>query len=136
MAMRGRRSAASRRPRIPPAGQRSTNHSRVSDRGIAPFVVELRKAGAAVNGVKRPSSFGQQRRCLFPFRSGHAMDATAPMTVTEIANAIINQGCLPEAGTRLAGGRAVFAGESCRQDGGTGRRRGAKTVETYLNEQN
>jgi hypothetical protein len=38
-------------------------------RGIAPRSVELCEASAAVNDVKRPSRFGQQRGCLFPFRS-------------------------------------------------------------------
>ena len=37
--------------------------------GIAPCSVELCEASAAVNDVKRPSPFGQQRGCLFPFRS-------------------------------------------------------------------
>jgi opacity protein-like surface antigen len=37
--------------------------------GVAPSFVELGEAGAAVNDVKRPSPFGQQRGCLFPFRS-------------------------------------------------------------------
>jgi hypothetical protein len=37
--------------------------------GIAPRSVELGEAGAAVNDVKRPSRFGQQRGNLFPSRS-------------------------------------------------------------------
>ena len=37
--------------------------------GIAPRSVELWEASAAVNDVKRPSRFEQQRGCLFPFRS-------------------------------------------------------------------
>src|SRR5258707_623425 len=37
--------------------------------GIAPRSVELCEAGAAVNDVKRPSRFGQQRGGSFPFRS-------------------------------------------------------------------
>jgi hypothetical protein len=37
--------------------------------GIAPRSVELCEASAAVNDVKRPSRFVQQRGCLFPFRS-------------------------------------------------------------------
>ena len=41
----------------------------VSDDGIAPRSVELCEASAAVNDVKRPSRFEQQRDCLFPFRS-------------------------------------------------------------------
>src|SRR5258705_13941480 len=38
-------------------------------RGIAPCFVELCEAVVAVNDVKRPSQFGQERDCLFPFRS-------------------------------------------------------------------
>jgi hypothetical protein len=37
--------------------------------GIAPRSVELCEASAAVNDVKRPSRFVQQRGCLFPFHS-------------------------------------------------------------------
>jgi hypothetical protein len=37
--------------------------------GIVPRSVELYEASAAVNDVKRPSRFEQQRGCLFPFRS-------------------------------------------------------------------
>ena len=37
--------------------------------GIAPRSVELYEASAAVNDVRRPSRFGQQSGCLFPFRS-------------------------------------------------------------------
>ena len=37
--------------------------------GIAPVFVELCEAGVAVNDVKRLSRFGQERSCLFPFRS-------------------------------------------------------------------
>jgi hypothetical protein len=37
--------------------------------GIAPCSVELCEASVAVNDVKRPSQFGQERDCLFPFRS-------------------------------------------------------------------
>ena len=37
--------------------------------GIVPRSVELCEASAAVKDVKRPSLFGQQRGCLFPFRS-------------------------------------------------------------------
>ena len=40
-----------------------------NSRGIAPRSVELCEASAAVKDVKRPSRFGQQRGCLFPFRS-------------------------------------------------------------------
>ena len=36
---------------------------------IVPRSVELCEASAAVNDVKRPSRFEQQRDCLFPFRS-------------------------------------------------------------------
>jgi hypothetical protein len=36
---------------------------------IAPCFVELCEAVVAVNDVKRPSQFGQERDCLFPFRS-------------------------------------------------------------------
>jgi hypothetical protein len=38
-------------------------------RGIVPRSVELYEASVAVNDVKRPSRFEQQRDCLFPFRS-------------------------------------------------------------------
>jgi len=38
-------------------------------KGIAPRSVELCEASAAVKDVKRPSRFGQQRGCSFPFRS-------------------------------------------------------------------
>jgi hypothetical protein len=38
-------------------------------RGNVPLSVELCEASAAVNDVKRPSRFEQQRDCLFPFRS-------------------------------------------------------------------
>src|ERR1700722_10751502 len=37
--------------------------------GIVPRSVELYEASAAVNDVKRPLRFEQQRGCLFPFRS-------------------------------------------------------------------
>ena len=37
--------------------------------GVAPCFVELCEAVVAVNDVKRPSQFGQERDCLFPFRS-------------------------------------------------------------------
>lgn len=37
--------------------------------GIAPVFVELCDADVAVNDVKRLSRFGQERGCLFPFRS-------------------------------------------------------------------
>ena len=37
--------------------------------GIAPCSVELCEAVVAVNDVKRPSQFGQERDCLSPFRS-------------------------------------------------------------------
>ena len=37
--------------------------------GIAPVFVELCEAVVAVNDVKRLSRFGQERSCLFPFRS-------------------------------------------------------------------
>ena len=37
--------------------------------GIAPVFVELCEAGIAVNDVKRLARFGQERGCLFPFRS-------------------------------------------------------------------
>jgi hypothetical protein len=37
--------------------------------GNVPRSVELCEASAAVNDVKRPSRFEQQRDCLFPFRS-------------------------------------------------------------------
>ena len=37
--------------------------------GIAPYSVELYEAVVAVNDVKRPSQFGQERDCWSPFRS-------------------------------------------------------------------
>src|ERR1035441_5205658 len=37
--------------------------------GIAPCFVELCEAVVAVNDVKRPSQFGQERDCWSPFRS-------------------------------------------------------------------
>lgn len=37
--------------------------------GIAPGSVELYEAVVAVNDVKRPSQFGQERDCWSPFRS-------------------------------------------------------------------
>src|SRR5713226_3539088 len=37
--------------------------------GIAPCSVELYEAVVAVNDVKRPSQFGQERDCWSPFRS-------------------------------------------------------------------
>ena len=37
--------------------------------GIAPCSVELCEAVVAVNDVKRPSQFGQERDCWSPFRS-------------------------------------------------------------------
>jgi len=37
--------------------------------GIAPCSVELCEASVAVNDVKRPSQFGQERDCWSPFRS-------------------------------------------------------------------
>ena len=37
--------------------------------GIAPSSVELCEASVAVNDVKRPSQFGQERDCWSPFRS-------------------------------------------------------------------
>jgi hypothetical protein len=40
----------------------------IGDR-IAPCFVELCEAVVAVNDVKRPSEFGQERDCLCPFRS-------------------------------------------------------------------
>src|ERR1700756_3542186 len=39
------------------------------DGGIAPCSVELYEAVVAVNDVKRPSQFGQERDCWSPFRS-------------------------------------------------------------------
>ena len=44
------------------------NHKR-EGAGIAPVFVELCEAVVAVNDVKRLSRFGQERSCLFPFRS-------------------------------------------------------------------
>jgi 6-phosphogluconolactonase len=46
-----------------------TNRYIVIGNGIVPRSVELCEASAAVNEVKRPSRFEQQRDCLFPFRS-------------------------------------------------------------------
>jgi hypothetical protein len=47
--------------------RRNANYAKAD--GIAPRPVELCEASAAVNDVKRPSRFVQQRGCLFPFRS-------------------------------------------------------------------
>jgi hypothetical protein len=61
-----------RRGRLPGFGivhrRRSCNPC-IAAPGIAPRSVELCEASAAVNDVKRPSRFGQQSGCLFPFRS-------------------------------------------------------------------
>ena len=46
--------------------------------GIAPCSVELCEASVAVNDVKRPSQFGQERDCLFPFRSERQARAAMP----------------------------------------------------------
>jgi hypothetical protein len=46
--------------------------------GIAPCSVELCGASAAVNDVKRPWRFGQQRGGLFPFRSAHQERLVGP----------------------------------------------------------
>ena len=46
--------------------------------GIAPCFVELCEAVVAVNDVKRPSQFGQERDCLFPFRSERQARAAMP----------------------------------------------------------
>jgi hypothetical protein len=46
--------------------------------GIAPRFVELCEAVVAVNDVKRPSQFGQERDCLFPFRSERQARAAMP----------------------------------------------------------
>ena len=46
--------------------------------GIAPCSVELYEAVVAVNDVKRPSQFGQERDCLFPFRSERQARAAMP----------------------------------------------------------
>jgi len=54
---------------LPGAGKPLPNLDEAYDPGIAPRSVELWEAGAAVNDVKRPSRFEQQRGCLFPFRS-------------------------------------------------------------------
>src|SRR6266487_5193335 len=43
--------------------------ARVQCVGIAPCSVELYEAVVAVNDVKRPSQFGQERDCWSPFRS-------------------------------------------------------------------
>src|ERR1700726_3954084 len=45
------------------------NLSRYTNLGIAPCSVELYEAVVAVNDVKRPSQFGQERDCWSPFRS-------------------------------------------------------------------
>ena len=44
---------------------------------IAPCF-ELWEAVVAVNDVKRPSQFGQERDCLFPFRSERQARAAMP----------------------------------------------------------
>jgi hypothetical protein len=46
--------------------------------GVAPCFVELCEAVVAVNDVKRPSQFGQERDCLFPFRSERRARAAMP----------------------------------------------------------
>src|ERR1019366_3387757 len=46
--------------------------------GIAPCFVELCEAVVAVNDVKRPSQFGQERDCLCPFRSKWQARAAMP----------------------------------------------------------
>ena len=43
--------------------------SKTQEWGIAPVFVEHCEAVVAVNDVKRLSRFGQERGCLFPFRS-------------------------------------------------------------------
>ena len=45
------------------------SHQQHIQSGIAPVFVELCDADVAVNDVKRLSRFGQERGCLFPFRS-------------------------------------------------------------------
>ena len=47
-------------------------------RGIAPCFVELCEAVVAVNDVKRPSQFGQERDCWSPFRSERQAQAAMP----------------------------------------------------------
>ena len=46
--------------------------------GIAPCFVELCEAVVAVNDVKRPSQFGQERDCWSPFRSERQAQAAMP----------------------------------------------------------
>jgi hypothetical protein len=55
--------------------------------GIVPRSVELCEASAAVNDVKRPSRFEQQRDCLFPFRSEQQarLVRVRPETLSRIA---------------------------------------------------
>lgn len=50
----------------------------IEQEGIAPCFVELCEAVVAVNDVKRPSQFGQERDCLFPFRSERQARAAMP----------------------------------------------------------
>src|SRR5258707_352439 len=45
---------------------------------LPPCFVELCEAVVAVNDVKRPSQFGQERDCLFPFRSERRARAAMP----------------------------------------------------------
>jgi hypothetical protein len=47
-------------------------------RGIAQCFVALCEAVVAVNDVKRPSQFGQERDCSFPFRSERQARAAMP----------------------------------------------------------
>src|ERR1035437_8130788 len=57
---------------------RSRNLSPRAIRGIAPCSVELCEASVTVNDVKRPWQFGQERDCLFPFRSERQARAAMP----------------------------------------------------------
>lgn len=49
--------------------RRIVHVTRVPIVGIAPWSVELYEAVVALNDVKRPSQFGQERDCWSPFRS-------------------------------------------------------------------
>ena len=60
---------------IPDLGERAPT-PQPQRSGIAPCSVELYEAVVAVNDVKRPSQFGQERDCWSPFRSERPARAT------------------------------------------------------------
>ena len=57
---------------------RRPNTASCAPTGIAPCFVELCEAVVAVNDVKRPSQFGQERDCWSPFRSERQAQAAMP----------------------------------------------------------